>query len=86
MCSEIQSKEGLELPKDSPGSDESAEIQAIEDFTTVEQNGKKMFQCQQCHKRFGTHALLSKHMNGYTQDPDLFCVPFVILHLISSAV
>ena len=42
MCSEIQSKEGLELPKDSPGSDVSAEIQAIEDFTTIDQNGKKM--------------------------------------------
>ena len=41
MRSEVQPKEGLELQKDSPGSDESAEIQAIEDFTTIYQNDKK---------------------------------------------
>ena len=85
MCSEIQSKEGLELPKDSPGSDESAEIQAIEDFTTIDQNGKKCSNVSSAIKGL-EHTLLSKHMKGYTQDPDLFCVPFVILHLISSAV
>ena len=66
MSSEVQPKEGLELQKDSPGSGESAEIQAIDDFTTIYQNDKKLFQCQQCHKRFGAYSALEAHERIHT--------------------